>query len=640
MLRPRARSTFSPPLIAFAALLAFSCQTAGSRSTPGKRYDIGTLLASLRLGGASISPDGSKVLFASNQSGIINAYEVPFAGGAPVALTRSTTDAIQPLRYFPNDERVLYDQDQGGNELDHVFVRERDGTVCDLTPGPKLKAMFAGFAHDEKSFFVATNERDAKFFDVYEYATDGYVRTELYRNEAGLLPGPISRDKRWMALGKPSTTNDSDVLLFDRTTGATKNVTEHTGTESNSAVAFMPDGRLLLATNRGGEFTRLVALDVASGARTDVFATEWDVMGASYSPDDRYLLVSVNADARTELVLLDSRTLARVPLPAVPAGDVTGAAFGKDSNRLAFYVASSRSPSSLWSADLATGNARQIVSALHPDVDAGDLVEGKVVRFLSTDGLQIPGILYVPHGASPDAKVGALVWVHGGPGGQSRLSYSALLQYLVNHGFAVYAINNRGSSGYGKTFFAADDRKHGEADLDDVVASKQMLAATGVIDDSRVGIMGGSYGGYMTLAALAFRPEAFAVGVDIFGVANWVRTLESIPPWWEAQRKALYAELGDPATDGERLRRISPLFHAKNISKPLLVLQGKNDPRVLEVESAEIVAAVKQNGVPVEYVLFPDEGHGFVKRDNEKAGYEAVLRFLQQHLGAPGAAGS
>jgi dipeptidyl aminopeptidase/acylaminoacyl peptidase len=321
----------------------------------------------------------------------------------------------------------------------------------------------------------------------------------------------------------------------------------------------------------------------------------------------------------------------------VPAGDITGVDFSKDGKRLAFYVASSRSPGSLWTAELG-GQAQQLVSSLNPAIDPEDLVEGEVVRFNSYDGLEIPGILYMPQGAS-EAKVPAMVWVHGGPGGQSRLNYSALIQYLVNHGYAVYAINNRGSSGYGKTFYAADDRKHGEADLDDVVESKKMLVATGKIDAGRIGIIGGSYGGYMTAAALTFRPDAFAVGVNIFGVTNWLRTLESIPPWWEAQRQALYAELGDPVADKERLMRISPLFHAKNITKPMMVLQGANDPRVLQVESDEIVAAARANGVPVEYIVFPDEGHGFVKRENERKGYEAVLAFLDTHLKgkAPGA---
>jgi dipeptidyl aminopeptidase/acylaminoacyl peptidase len=254
------------------------------------------------------------------------------------------------------------------------------------------------------------------------------------------------------------------------------------------------------------------------------------------------------------------------------------------------------------------------------------------VRFKSYDGVEVPGLLYKPHQASEERKAPALVWVHGGPGGQSRTGYSSLIQYVVNHGYVIYAINNRGSSGYGKTFFKMDDKKHGEADLDDCVAAKQMLAATGYVDPNKIGIIGGSYGGYMVLAALAFRPDTFAVGVDLFGVANWIRTLESIPPYWESFRQALYVEMGDPVEDRAYLDRISPLFHPEGIKKPLMVLQGANDPRVLKVESDEIVAAARKNGVPVEYVIFDDEGHGFVKKANEQRGYKAILDFLDKHL--------
>ncbi|MDQ3483471.1 MAG: alpha/beta fold hydrolase, partial [Pseudomonadota bacterium] len=235
-------------------------------------------------------------------------------------------------------------------------------------------------------------------------------------------------------------------------------------------------------------------------------------------------------------------------------------------------------------------------------------------------------MLYKPLGADAQNKAPALVFVHGGPGGQSRRGYSPMIQHLVNNGYAVYAINNRGSSGYGKTFFHLDDRKHGDVDLKDVVASKAFLGSMDWVDADRIGIMGGSYGGYMVAAALAFEPQVFDVGVNIFGVTNWVRTLESIPPYWAAFRESLYDEMGDPKTDAERHRRISPLFHAENIVKPMLVVQGANDPRVLQVESDEIVAAVKANGVPVEYLVFPDEGHGFLRKQNRISASEAYLK--------------
>jgi dipeptidyl aminopeptidase/acylaminoacyl peptidase len=223
--------------------------------------------------------------------------------------------------------------------------------------------------------------------------------------------------------------------------------------------------------------------------------------------------------------------------------------------------------------------------------------------------------------------------VHGGPGGQSRVGYFSLIQYLANHGYAILAVNNRGSSGYGKTFYKMDDKNHGDKDLKDCIAGKKWLQEQAYIDGEKIGIIGGSYGGYMTMAAMTFAPDEFKVGVNIFGVTNWLRTLKSIPPYWESFRKALYEELGDPTTaDSVRLYNISPLFHASQVKNPVMVLQGANDPRVLQVESDEIVEAVKKNNVPVEYVIFPDEGHGFVKKENEIKGYGGILTFLDKYL--------
>ena len=219
------------------------------------------------------------------------------------------------------------------------------------------------------------------------------------------------------------------------------------------------------------------------------------------------------------------------------------------------------------------------------------------------------------------------------PAARAARGYRAQIQHLVNNGYAVLAVNNRGSSGYGKTFFHMDDKRHGDVDLKDCVEARSYLESLDWVDDARIGIIGGSYGGYMVGAALAFEPEVFDVGVNIFGVMNWVRTLSSIPPWWGAARDSLYAELGDPETELERLTAISPLFHAENIVRPLFVVQGANDPRVLQVESDEIVEAVRANGVPVEYVIFPDEGHGFRNRDNRIESADRILGFLHTYLG-------
>ena len=622
------------------ALTALACSS-GERVTRAPatdsaftptQYSVADFYSNVEYTGASFSPDGSRILVSSNRSGVYNAYAIPTAGGDAQPLTSSTGNSIFAVSWFPADERILYTSDQGGNELDHLYVRTPDGKTRDLTPGAKLKAFFGGWSGDDRSFFVWTNQRDPRFFDLYELATDGYARTPFYRNTEGYSPGAVSRDKRYVALSRQNTNKDADVFLYDRQSGATKLITRHTGDVNYMPQDFSPDGsRLLVTSDSGREFAELQGYELGSGRKSTVFAADWDVTAAEYSRGGKYLIVRVNEDARSTVRMLDARTLQPVPFAGMPGGVVGGVHLSRDDATIAFYGSDGSVPFDLYAGRLGQPPKR-LTSALNPRIHRADLVAPRVVRFKSYDRLSIPGLLYRPHQVSPAARAPAIVLVHGGPGDQARVGYFALTQALVNHGYVVFDINNRGSSGYGKTFYAMDDRKHGEADLGDVVASKGMLAATGYVDSARIGILGGSYGGYMTLAALTLRPDAFKVGVDLFGISNWVRTLQSIPPWWGSFRDALYAELGDPKTDSARLRRISPLFNADKIQVPLMVLQGANDPRVLKVESDEIVAAVRKKGIPVEYVLFPDEGHGFVKKENEIRGYTAVLAFLDTHL--------
>jgi dipeptidyl aminopeptidase/acylaminoacyl peptidase len=596
------------------------------------QYSVADFYRNTEYSGASFSPTGDRILVTSNRSGVYNAYAIPTAGGEPQPLTNSTDNAIFAISYFPADDRILYSSDKAGNELSHLYVRTPDGKTRDLTPGAKLKAQFAWWSGDDHSFFVQTNERDERFFDLYEYVTDGYARKLIYHNTDGYTVGPISRDKRYVALVRPRTSNDADVFLHDRQSRATTHITKHTGNINYSPEVFAPDNsKLLMTSDSGGEFATLQAHDIATGKRSTLYQLPWDILGAGYSKGGKYLIVYVNEDSRPDARLFEAASMKPVQLPRMPSGVVRGIKLSRDESTIAFYASDGSVPDDLWAGRVGQAPKR-LTNALNSKIRREDLVVPKVVRFRSYDSLEIPGLLYKPHQASPVAKVPAIVMVHGGPGGQAQVGYFALTQALVNHGYVVYDINNRGSSGYGKTFYAMDDRKHGEADLGDVVASKRMLSATGYVDSTRIGILGGSYGGYMTLAALTLQPDAFKVGVDLFGISNWVRTLSSIPPWWTSFREALYAELGDPKTDSARLRRISPLFNADKITAPLMVLQGANDPRVLKRESDEIVAAVKKKGIPVEYVLFADEGHGFVKKENEIKGYTQVLKFLDLHL--------
>ena len=582
--------------------------------------------------GYGFSHDNSKLLASSDESGVFNAIAID-RDGKKTALTNSTSDAYFAQSFFPNDDRILISADQGGNELNHIYVQTPDGTLKDLTPGNELKATFGGWHESGDRFYIWTNERDASAFDIYAYKTDNYERELIFENP-GFQPGAISGDGRWLSLDKPVTSANSDIFIVDLSGdgAAPQLITQHEGNIAYATYDFSHDSsKLIYSTNEFGEFSQAWTYDLSSGEKKPLFEADWDVSFVFESPSGRYQVSAVNADALTELTILDSKTGKAVALADVPEGELGQIRFSRDESEMAFGVNSDTSPLNLYRTKLGQP-AMRLTNALNPAIDEDNLVTASIARFNSFDGVEIPGVLYKPKQASADNPVPALVMVHGGPGGQSTRGYSEMVQHMVNHGYAIYAANNRGSSGYGKTFFHMDDKRHGEEDLNDIVAAGDYLRGLDWVDDDKIGVIGGSYGGYMTAAALTFKPEAFEVGINIFGVTNWVRTLESIPPWWGAFRDALYDEMGDPATDAERHRAISPLFHAQNIVKPMLVVQGANDPRVLQIESDELVAAVKANGVPVEYVVFPDEGHGFRRRENRISASNAYVKFLDTYL--------
>ena len=632
-------TSIAPSFANTAPLKAAAASTKQANTNSGKttkRYTAAQFLATTNLRGASFSADEKRIMFSSNESGIFNAYSIAVTGGKAEALTKSTNDTTYAVAYFPEDNRIIYTRDNAGDENSKLYVKALDGTEKALTSGDKFRAQFNGFSKDNKSFYVISNERDAKFFDIYKYDAESYSRTMLFKNEVGLQPSTISDDEKWIAFNKPNTTNDSDIFLHDVVKGTTERITPFEGSVGFAAQTFDPASKkLFLLSDEGGEFKRVRTYDLATKTFADHEKADWDIVYTFFSRDGRYRVTGVNEDASTVIRVVEVTKDGKekpIALPKLPGGEIRGVTFSKNSARMAFYLNGDRSPSNLFAYDFKTNQTLQLTQTLSKDINSADLVDAQVVRFKSFDGMVIPAIYYKPKTASASNKVPAIVLVHGGPGGQATRGYGAQIQYLVNHGYAVLDINNRGSSGYGKTFFAADDKKHGREPLWDCIEAKTWLASRGYIDHEKIGIMGGSYGGYMVAAALAFRPEAFKVGVNIFGVTNWIRTLESIPPYWEAQRIALYEEIGDPVKDREFLIATSPLFHAKEIRKPMLVIQGANDPRVIKAESDDIVAAVKKNNVPVDYVVFDDEGHGFSKKKNTLVSYERILAFLDKYL--------
>ncbi len=625
-----------------AALLLAACATAPSQASraaeaPAERYTIEQLMAVDSFGCLCFSPDNEEILFTSLRTGIGNLYVMPVSGGEARALTHSEKETVSAIGYFPEDERILFTSDQGGDERNHIYVLEPGGAQTDVTPGTGHVARWVGWAEDGQSFYLVTNERDPRYFDLYEYSAEDYSRRLMFKNERAYQVEDVSPGRRYVGLTRIHDNARIDAVLHDTQTGENTILSQSAGHAGGGRfVLFSPDGSdVLYPTMEGREFVALRRRNLVTGEDEMVLAADWDVSSASFSPEGRYLVVNVNENARNRPYVLDAQTYERVDLGLRdfhPEASI-GVEFANNAAPLAIVtVTDGDTPQEVYLQDLETGERRLILTALPDTVDQADLVDGEVIRFASYDGVQVPGILYIPKGAEKSGDWPAVIDVHGGPGGESRVGYNPQAQYLVNHGYVVFEINNRGSSGNGKTFYHLDDHAHGDADLDDVVAAKKMLAETGYADPDKVAIMGGSYGGYMTLAALTFRPEVFAAGVDIYGVSNWPRLLESTPAWWADLRRLLTTEVGDPETEEAYLKSISPYFHADEIERPLLVLQGANDPRVLQEESDDIVAKVRANDVPVEYVVFPDEGHGFRKKANKIEANRTIRQFLDRYV--------
>ncbi|TCK68879.1 dipeptidyl aminopeptidase/acylaminoacyl peptidase [Winogradskyella wandonensis] len=618
------------------AILLFSCKDEAKNSDLAKKevkqYTIEQFMDNEAIGGGSFSYDNSQLLVSSNRSGIYNVYTIPSNGGEMTPITASDSTSIFAEAFFPKDNRMLLSADGNGDEIDHLFVRDLEGNIKDITPEKGAKSSFYGWSKDNKSLYYGSNKRDPRFFDVYKMNLEDYSSEMIYQNNDNLTFSGMSNDENYFALSKSINTNDSDLFLYNSTTKEKVKINDNQS--ANSAQDFAVDNsKFYYTTDDGSEFAYLMSYDLSTGEKNKVVEKDWDIMGSGFTEDGNYMVVYVNEDGKNAIEVLDTKTMTPIDLPDFDGKSITSVGFSSDENWMRMYVGGSNAPSDLYTYNLETKEQHRLSNVLNKDIDAGDLVTAKVIRYKSFDGVEIPAIYYLPHQASAENKVPAMVWVHGGPGGQTRQNFSSLIQYMVNQGYAVLAVNNRGSSGYGKTFYQMDDLNHGEKDLQDCVEGKNWLAEQAEIDGSKIGIIGGSYGGYMTMAALTYTPEEFAVGVNLFGVTNWMRTLKSIPPYWESFRESLYKELGDPfSADSVRLKRISPLFHTDKVTKPLIVLQGSKDPRVLQVESDEIVEGVRKNGVPVEYVLFEDEGHGFVKKENQIKANERIVQFLDKYL--------
>jgi protease II len=603
-----------------------------------KQYSVDQFYKNTRIYGGEFSPDESKLLISSNESGIFNLYEITISDGSKRQVTNSTVESYYAHGYVLETGGMCYSADKGGNEISHIYLLNEDGTSQDLTPGEKEKALFGGWSRNKKSLYYQSNKRDPMYFDLYKMNIGEWIPEMIYLNNEGIdIAGfnavdGISADENILALGKSLSNSENLLYLYNRSTHKITEISDPANPGIYNFSGFSIDGKYAYyITDVGKEFAYLARYEIETGAKETLFETNGDVQGSYLSENEKYRVILVNEDAKDTLIIKENSSGNNIDFPPIPDMSILSVSISESEKKLLLTSATSRIPENIYAYNIETGELKKLMETLNTEINPEDLVSAERIRFRSFDELEIPAILYKPLTASKNNKVPALIWVPGS--GQSRITFSSLIQCLVNHDYAVLAVNYRGCWGYGKTFFKMDDLNHGDKDLKDCILGKKWLQTQEYINPDKIGIIGGSYGGFMTMAAMTLAPDEFKVGVDLYGVTNWIRTLKSTPPDWESYRKAIYAEFGDPySKDSVQLYRISPLFHADQVRNPVLVLQGANDPRVLKVESDEIVAAIRKNNVPVEYIIFPDEGHGFVKKNNLIKGTEQILVFLDKYL--------
>jgi dipeptidyl aminopeptidase/acylaminoacyl peptidase len=597
-----------------------------------QKYTIEQFMETKLVSTISFSHDEKSILVSSNQTGIFNAFTIPIDGGPMRQVTHSTDEDIRAVSCFPFDGRILYAKDIGGIESRCFCVANEDGTHTEITHGAGSKAGFRRWTRDGKHFYCLTNERDQRYFDVYKIDSFSYARTLLFEGTRDDIFAGISNDENYAVFVRNNSNSDVDLYVYDRRKQSTWNLTPHEGDLRCLPVHFdLASQYLYYSTFTANNLSTLYRCELTTGRTEQLEQFEGPPSSMYFSYNEKYRVVLKLEGVRLNIDIYDARARRKIELPPFPHGDIKSVAISRSERLMAFYVNGDCSPNDLYVYEFATKQIRKLTNNLSPEIDPADLVESDEVSFKSFDGLEIPCLLWRPRETSVDHKAPALVWVHGGPAGQTRKGYAGAVQFLVNHGYVVLGVNHRGSLGYGPKFAAAADRKQGREPLWDCVEAKRYLATLDYVDSQNIGIIGGSFGGYMTLAALTFHPDEFAAGVDIAGVSNWVRALKSFAPE-SISRKLYYEKVGDPCTDREMLQAISPLFHAKNIIKPLMVVQGAKDPRVLRRESDEMIAAVRNNGGTVEYLVLHDEAHGFRKRANAVRAYGAILKFLDRHL--------
>jgi dipeptidyl aminopeptidase/acylaminoacyl peptidase len=592
------------------------------------------------IGDSAWSPDGKQIAFISNITGRNNLWVVPAQGGWPMQLTVSNQREVSPA-WSPVGRWIAYASDYDGNEQWDIFlVSPTSGQVMNLTNTPEISEEGPAWSPDGSRLAYSVKPKSAPNYeiDVMDWSTKRvtHLTSNTPANRSNL--GPIwSRDGKKIVFTQANAAfKDTDIFIADAAGGRAANLTPHQGEQAFFAADISPDGKTVLFTsNAENGYQNAGLLDVATKKITWLTNEKWEVNAGKFSPDGAQVTWTANVDGNTDVVVDDLRTRKQQTLPLAKGLNTLGGAdtpFAQQGKVLLYAHNGPDAPNDLWVYDLATHKSIQVTNSLVGGVRSQDMVQPFLVHYPSKDGKwQISAWVYVPYNAERNGKNAAVVYVHGGPTSQTVNLFNRSIQYLANQGYFVIAPNYRGSTGYGKEFEDANRFDMGGGDLQDVVAAADWLAKTGYVDAKKIAVLGGSYGGYLSMMAVTKTPEHWAAAVPIVPFVNWFTEIQNEDP---ALREYDMATMGDPMKDKARLQERSPINFVDQIKAPVLLLAGGNDPRCPRTEAEQVASAIKKRGGVVELNVYENEGHGFAKIENQIDAYTRIADFLKKYVPA------
>jgi dipeptidyl aminopeptidase/acylaminoacyl peptidase len=613
-----------------------------SQITSRDKFDVPALTVeklymTRAVGDSAWSPDAKQVAFITNISGRNNLWVVAAESGWPVQLTVSNQRQTSPA-WSPNGRWIAYASDHDGDEQwDILLVSPASGQVSNLTNTPEIAEEGPTWSPDSSllAYMVKPRTGSSYEIDVMEVLTK-QVRhlTTNTPKELGNFNPIWSKDGKWIVYTQQHATGkDSNIFIASVADGKATNLTPHSGEHNFSASHISPDGKTVLITSDAHNgYDNVGLLDTASKKITWLTSEKWEMQSGRFSPEGKRITWTANIDGNQEIFVYDLLTHKAAPLPLPKGVNSLGGAeteFSYDGRRLLFYHNGPNAPRDIWSYNFATAKAHRVTSSLIGGVRSQDMVEPFLVHYPSKDGKwEISAYVYVPYNAERNGQNAAIVFIHGGPAAQTVNSFNRNIQYLTNQGYFIIAPNYRGSTGYGKEFMDANRFDMGGGDLDDVIAAAEWIKKTGYIDAKKIAVMGGSYGGYLTMMAVTKAPELWAAGVPIVPFVNWFTEVENEDP---LLREYDLATMGDPIKDKQRYMDRSPINFVDHIQAPLLILAGGHDPRCPSTESEQVAAAIKKRNGVAELKIYENEGHGFAKVENQIDAYTRVAEFLKKH---------